>query len=295
MESWFIPLDIMMIVVLLFTIFLSLTFLLIIVFDKTCRTIPMMFVANSCSAHFLLGFTLFGNRIFTLYNDWNQLQYPDPLCYVRGYLGYASLTALNCSFVIQALYRYLSVVYPGRLFWRSKQNQILLVCLTWTFGFAQPIHTILRRDEILYNTDNQICQAPVGIYFTIIYLAHTIYLLPNIAMAVIYLKLVWHVRQMSKRVAPANVLFHAQRELVMVRRAVMIISILVALGFPYLVFVIESFFTSIHKYHFRIIYVFIDISMALVAIILLQFTDPLKIAVMKRLRRRVVAVVPTVT
>ena len=295
MESWFVPVDIMMIVVLLFTILLSLTFLLIIIFDKTCRTIPMLFVANSCLAHFLLGFNLFGNRIFALYNDWKQMQYPDPFCYFRGYLGYASLTVLNCSFVIQALYRYFSVVYPARLFWKSKRNQFFLVCLTWVVGFVQPIHTILRSDEIVYNIDNQICQAPVGLFFTIVYLAFTIYLLPNIAMGIIYFKLVWHVRQMSKRVAPANLLFHARRELVMVRRAVMIISILVALGFPYLVFLIQSFFTGIHKYHFRIIYIFIDISMAMVIIILFQFTEPLKIAVMKRLRRRVVTVVPTVT
>ena len=294
MESWFIPLNIIMIILILFAIVLSLIFFLIIIFDKTCRTIPMLFVGNTCLAHFLFGFDLLGKCIFTLYNDLKQIEYVYPLCRFSGYFGYAIVCIFNYSFVVQALYRYVSVIYPARLFWKSLRNQIIFISCIWIFGFTHSLLALLNN-TILYNADNQICQVTVGWNFTMVYLANTIYLIPNALMAIIYLKLVWHVRQISKRVAPVNLLFHAQRELAMVRRTVMIISILVALGFPYLIFLLMSFFTNIYKYHLRISFAFIDTSSVLVIIPLFQFTEPLKTSVMKRLRRQPNVIVPTVT
>lgn len=116
---------------------------------------------------------------------------------------------------------------------------------------------------------------------------NTVYLIPLISMAIIYLKLVSHVHGMSQRVVTANVLFHAQRELAMVRRIIIMVSILIALGFPYLIFVLISFFTSIYKYYLRIAFASIAVSTALVIIPLFQFTEPLKMAVFKRFHRQV--------
>jgi hypothetical protein len=110
----------------------------------------------------------------------------------------------------------------------------------------------------------------------------------------IYLKLVLYVRGMGTRVTPVNTLFHAQRELRMVRRTVILITILFIFGFPYTLFVFMSFFTSIPTYHFRIAYIFFDVSVVCVMIALFQFTDPLKMSIMKRINERTNIVMPTV-
>ncbi|CAF4124960.1 unnamed protein product [Rotaria sp. Silwood2] len=66
---------------------------------------------------------------------------------------------------------------------------------------------------------------------------------------------------MSKHVTPVNRLFHAQRELRMIRRIVSLVFILVALGFPYQTFIIMSFFNSAPKYHFRLAFTCINVSL----------------------------------
>jgi hypothetical protein len=45
-----------------------------------------------------------------------------------------------------------------------------------------------------------------------------------------------------------------------------------------------SFFTSPPKYHFRIAYIFVDVSLAFVMITIFKFTGPLKTAVKKLLK-----------
>ena len=80
---------------------------------------------------------------------------------------------------------------------------------------------------ITYNIENQICQSPIPLSFAIIYI------IPNMILNPIYMKLVRYVHQMNKRVTPANVLSRAERELKMVQNIVTISTILVILGLPY--------------------------------------------------------------
>jgi hypothetical protein len=100
---------------------------------------------------------------------------------------------------------------------------------------------------------------------------------------------------MSKRVTPANTLSRAQRELKMVYRIVILVSILLGLGLPYAIFVFMGLFNRAPKYDFRIAYTFIDVSLVFVMIALFQFTDPVKTSLMKKINRRPNTVVATVT
>jgi hypothetical protein len=99
-----------------------------------------------------------------------------------------------------------------------------------------------------------------------------------------YLKLVRYVRAMSKRVTPANTLLRAQRDLKMVQRTVKLIDILWILDIPFILFTFMSFFTSLPKYHFRIAYIFFDVSLVFVMIALFQFNDPLKSSIMNKIK-----------
>jgi hypothetical protein len=91
---------------------------------------------------------------------------------------------------------------------------------------------------------------------------------------------------MSTRVTPINTLSRAERELKMIVRIIRLVSILLTLGIPYMVFLLMSFFNSAPKYDFRIAYIFINASLALVMIVLFQNTDPVMIFLMKKINRR---------
>jgi hypothetical protein len=284
-QSWFIPLDVLKLICLILVIILAVIFLFIVAIDRTCHTVPMMLVANSCLAELIFGSTLLGMAVFTLENDLKQIQYQDSLCIFLGYMGFVSGALQNYSYLLQAIYRYIVVVYPARLAYQSARFQILLICLTWICGIVYPI-PIVFTDQIKYDVDNQICQMPLRLSFLIIFNACYTYMIPVGAIVLIYFRMVRYVKQMSKRVATINTLRRAQRELKMIRRIIRLISILLSLGIPFTIFTFMSFFNSAPKYSFRIAYIFIDVSLALVMIVLFQNTDPVKTFVMKKIHWR---------
>jgi hypothetical protein len=125
-------------------------------------------------------------------------------------------------------------------------------------------------------------------------MANFAYITPVSLTIFVYFKLVRYVKEMSKRVTPLNTLSRAQRDLKMVRRTVILVSILFILCFPYAMFIFLSFFMEIPKYHFRIAYIFVDGSYTFVLITVFQFTDQLKTSIGKKIKGREIMVVTTI-
>ncbi|CAF1028563.1 unnamed protein product [Adineta steineri] len=274
-ESWFIPFDIINIICLFIVILFAIIFLFIIVYDKTCHTVPMMLVANSCLAELLITCDLFWMAIFALENDLKQQQYMDSFCIFRGYAIYTTCFTQNYSYLLQAIYRYMSIVHPTRLFWRSKRVQIFF-----------------HRFKLVHR-DDQICQMSLNLSVVTVYNVVLLYLIPVNGTIFIYFKLVRYVKEMSTHVTSANTLLRAQRELKMVHRIVVLVSLLVAFGLPYAIFIFMGFFTQPPKYHFRIAYTAISVSLIIIMITIFQSTEPLKAFVKKKISRRPMITVQT--
>ncbi|CAF0979178.1 unnamed protein product [Adineta steineri] len=253
-----------------------------------------MLVANSYLTGFVLGIETLSMGVFTLQNDLKQIEYQDSLCIIRGYLSYSLCAVENYSFLAEALYRYMMVVYPNYLFWQSARIQLLFLCSTWIFALIFPIPFIFTGG-IIYNVDNQICQLPFQLSISLVFAATSVFALPMSMTIFIYLRLVQYVKEMSRRVVLTNSLSRAKRELKMVRRLVILVIIIFAVASPYALFVLISFFTAPPKYHFRIGYIFINLSVASVMMALLQFTDPLKASIKKIIYGRLNTVTPTMT
>ena len=281
-ENWFIPVDIIMVVCTGFVVILSLFFSLIIIFDRACRTVSILLIFNSFISEFLFGSVMCSMAIVTLYNDIKQIQEEDRFCVFRGYLSYAMSAVRSHSYLLQSIYRYLTIVYPSRLLWQSARFQIGLICLTWLISIVHPL-PFLFTHQIQYNVNNQVCHMPLHNYPSIFYTCFLAYLYPVTIIIVIYFKLVRYTKSMSKVVTPVNQLIRAQRELKMVRRIVMLICVLITLGLPYTVFFGTAFFTTPFQYHFRIAFLSVDVSLAFVIIALFQFTDSIKTFVTKRI------------
>ena len=284
-ESWFIPIDILMIFCTCVAALCSSICLLIIIFDKTCHTVPMMLVGNTCLAEMMGTSILLGMAIFTFQNDIKQIEYDDSLCSFRGYIICSAGTVFNSSFLLQALYRYILVIYPNRLFYQSFKFQFFLISLTWVCSLTYNL-IFLFRNEMIYDVDNQICQLIYHVSFSSIYLITGLYLIPVSLTILIYIKLVRYTKKIQQNVVVTNTFIRAKNELRMVVRLLILLTILIAICFPYTIFLLLSFFDHAPKYKFRIGYFCIDLSLVCVNIALFQFTDPLKTSVMKILQRR---------
>ncbi len=102
-------------------------------------------------------------------------------------------------------------------------------------------------------------------------------------------------KEMGKHVTVIITLFRAQRDLAMVRRIIILLFILLTSGVPMTLFFMLSFFNLTPKYHSRIGYFLVDISLLCVMIGLFQFNDSLKDSIKKNLFRRKNTALPTVT
>lgn len=290
-EWFYIPNDILMLVTTILAIGFSCLFILIIVLDKTCRTMPMFLVGNSCLSSLMFEFIVLHMSIFALNNDLNEIFIEDTLCIIRGYFGYVFAGILYYSFFIQSVHRYLTAVYPMHSFNESYKFIFVIVIISWLLGFIYPL-VLLLTHGIVYNADNQICQLPMKFSFSMIYLTLFVFSLPMIGIGIIYFLLVRYVKQMNKRMASVNALARARNQLKMIQRIIILISILLIVGIPYLLLSVMSWFMSIPKYHFRIGCLFTNISMLCVKVALLQMTDPLKECLIKKLRRNANTIVP---
>ncbi|CAF1048784.1 unnamed protein product [Adineta steineri] len=284
-ESWFISFDILSILFTLLVVGCSIFYLLIIILNKMWHSVPMMLITNSCLAHLIFGVDRVWIGGFRLQNDLRQIQYEDNLCIFRIYIAYVACAILNFSYLLQSIYRYIYVVYPSYLFWQSRQIQFLFICLTWIFSITYPFLFIFKR-EIIYDVHNHVCQLPFQLSFSLIYMLNCSYIIPVFLIMITYFKLVLYVHMMSKRVIPVNIYIRAKRQLRMVRNIVILIMILLITGFPYGVFVVMSFFKDIPKYHCRFSCVFFDVFSVTVMIALYQFTDPIKMSVMGKIKQR---------
>jgi len=293
-QSWFIPLDIFLILCSILIIILSIFVLSIIILDKICHTVPMMLIANTHLSGLIMGCNRLSMVIFSLQNDLKQIQYQDSLCVFRGYFMFPAASAFYYSFLLQALYRYLTAIYPTRLWTQSFRFQILIICSSWLFNFVYPF-AFLFHGQIIYHVDDQLCQIPIYFSFPVIYGAFWLFICPISLIMFIYLKLIRFIRQMGKNVTAINTLIRAQRELKMVRRTVILIIILATVCFPFTFMMFMAFFNHTPKYVFRIGYAFVDLAGLATEIMLCQFTDPLKASVMKRIKRRPNRIVPAMT
>ncbi len=293
-QSWFIPFDIFKVTCVILVIILAAIFLFIAAVDKTCHTVPMMLVANSGLIILIFSINLLGMGVSILENDLKQIQYQDSLCIFRNYVVLVTYSLQNYSYLLQAIYRYVVVVYPVCLTYQSAKLQILLICLTWICGIIFPIPIVFTH-QIEFYVDNQTCEVPLRLSFLTLFIICYIYMIPIAAIVFIYFKMVRHIKRMSKRVTPANTLSRAQRELKMIGRIIRLISILLTLGIPYTIFMFMAFFNSEPKYCYRIAYIFLDVSLLFVMIALFQNTDPVKTSLKQKMNWRPNVIGTTVT
>ncbi|CAF1264359.1 unnamed protein product [Adineta steineri] len=279
-EPWFIPFDIFILSCNVLSVTIAILLLIRIISDKTCRTVPMLLVGNSCFSTLIFGIAMILVISLTLEKDLKQIQYYDTLCIFAGYFSHVTCAAQNYSFLLQAIYRYFLIVHPFRFVWHSCRMQILFICIAWVFVFVFPM-LYLFTGQIVYNVNNQVCELHHKLSFTVIYMGLCLFGIPISTINIIYSILVRYVKKMNANVTPNNTLVRARRELKMIRRTVILISIVCTVCFPFQLFLVMSFFNREPKYNFRIAYIFGELSKLCVIITLFLFTDQLKASVMK--------------
>ncbi|CAF4123532.1 unnamed protein product, partial [Adineta steineri] len=211
----------------------------------------MIHVANLCLSIIGLAVASLGTELFGIVYDYRFISFPHSSCFILNYIVSSQSSMLNFSLFLQAFYRYLCIVHSTRIFYQSWKFQLILIILTWIIGYLLPLEYFLHHD-VVANTDNKMCVIPFRLSFSIIYMATSIYMVPFSSLMLTYLRIIRYVKQMNNRVTPVNVLVRAQRDLEIVRRTIILVCILIACGFPFVILIFISLFTDPPKYTYRI-------------------------------------------
>ncbi|CAF0743065.1 unnamed protein product [Adineta steineri] len=233
-------------------------------------------------------------NIETLLGDLYGLNFDSTQCVFLGYLNAVLICTFFYGFVTQAFYRLCRIVYPSYKWLQTY----------WIYIFAVPLQLIMACllmcpiyfwHAIVYMPGLYHCFVPVQNILGTVWLIIFMYGLPVFCLSAIYIRITRYIRQQSTSQTLATK--HRQaRDFVVIKRIMIIISILFTLGVPGIILMIISYITE-NKYpqNYRVSWLTLELFMIILNILMIVMTPQLKtIVVSKWKRNRVISIVATV-
>ncbi|CAF3799138.1 unnamed protein product [Adineta steineri] len=225
------------------------------------------------------GITIYFN-IETLLGDLYGYNFNSSWCMFLGYFSPVILATLYWSFVDQAFFRLCRIVYSTKRFFQHLYLyvsifpiQFILICL-----LTSPIYF---WHDVEYLTTEYYCYVPYINYRSIIWLAFICYGIPIIFIALMYLHITIFLRRQTNN-QRLLIKQRQDRDLCVIRRIVITICLLLALGIPAIILLIMLFITG-EEYPLlmRIEWFFVSLSMFGLTLFTSVFTPQLKNIIFK--------------
>ncbi|CAF1314691.1 unnamed protein product [Rotaria sordida] len=162
-------------------------------------------------------------------------------CRIRGYMIYSSLAVIFHSFLLQAAFRFFRVVYPSHVWLQHGLTYALIIPILWliSFLFILPIHV---WHDIRFISMENVCLLPIHSTRGLVFSNLIIYGIPIIIINIIYIQLTCFIRRSSKVVSA-----RAKRDVIVVRRIILVVCILILMVVPYVVLKLMLPFTDVGK------------------------------------------------
>ncbi|UJR14918.1 hypothetical protein I4U23_001901 [Adineta vaga] len=258
--------------------------LLIIIFHRKSRSVPLLLAAHTCTILLISAFMLASMTAASLFGFLGIKldQHQDTIwCRWRGFLIHGFLCALYDSYILQAAYRLCRVVFYRRKRLHSFPLYLLLVPIESLFGIVC-ISPVLLRNDVIYLPTEFYCQTPFTNIPAISYIAVRLFCLPLLFIALVYICLLKHIHQI-KTSSPTMTLHYRRRskqnrrDLIVIRRLLLMLGVLILLGLPSIIFLSILMITG----HFipvtyRIGWLSVSFSLVFLAYMLIQLTRPLR-------------------
>lgn len=243
------------------------------IYRKRCFNFPTFVALNTILGVFIfsaIGIALCGYMIV-----WDQQQVPniDYLCQFRAYLTHSTGGFIHHTFILQAVQRYLKV---RRIHvFNNPIRKALLFVTQWIFSYTYILPVLLTGNMVKPKVDN-LCFITLTKPYVIIPIAIASYFLTDVIVITLYRRLVNYIRQVSS-IITANRRARIQRELILVRRIIMLNGMLVLVGSPVIACLILSLLPGnlLPYYCLRIILLLINLPMTYLVIVLCMQTPSL--------------------
>lgn len=155
-------------------------------------------------------------------------------CIIRAYLTVVSTTLLSSSFLLQALSRLFHAVFHTHhrylLTWNA---HYLLITLQWFVGFLTPMTILIKHQEVIYRR-SIFCTIDLNNTLHLSYLYSTEYLLPLIAILLIYITIVYRMNYYSSESKQRH--SSPARELKLMKNIIIFVAIFTFGGLPSIIY-----------------------------------------------------------
>ena len=150
-------------------------------------------------------------------------------CSVRAYIYHSSIAAVHHSFVLQAIHRFWKI--KGSEVLKNKRRKVGFILTQWMFDFVFDLPPTSDRKYGQIKVRKSLFRQPYSKIHLFVYMAVLAYFLPDILINVIHKLLIRHVRQVSSKIT-SNQERRMRRDLVVVRRIVLLTSPMALVGMP---------------------------------------------------------------
>lgn len=294
MNSWILINIILNLITLINTIITMLIclfiFLLVIIFHRQTRSVPLLLACYTCFILFFSSFLLGSMVRSSLYGFLSVplVEHSNTCwCLWRGFLIHAILCVLYDSYVLQAIYRLCRVVFH-RSRYLHRYSLYCCILLIETFFGISSISPVFIQGHVRYLASEFYCQTPFSNISAILYIALRLFLVPLILISLIYLYLVNYLHQIHitqtiahRRHRRRHLKSH-RRNLIIIRRILLMLAILILLGLPSIVFLVIFIINGhLASITYRVGWLSVSFSLVFLAYMLIQLTRPLRKTIRK--------------
>ena len=164
-------------------------------------------------------------------------------CYVRAYFLHVSIALLFHSYLIQTIFRFFRVVFYRKKHLQTLRFMFRLVLVQWLIDFASLLPFLLRH-RFNYILEHYFCEILFQDVLGITMMSGMTYNLPMVLMACLYSYIIYYMKKTKSQSILQNRHRSNQRDLVVLRRIMILLGILITFGVPTWVFFCECIITG---------------------------------------------------
>ena len=195
-------------------------------------TVPILLVCNTYLCIIFISIIIVDMYAHNLFGDLHaNVSFDDEWCQVRAYLLHSGLGLLYHSYLLQAMFRFFRVVLFRHKRLQTFRFTFLLVCIQGFMNFALMI-PVLRLHHFQYVPHYYYCEILLSNSQGLLLIGILTYQWPLSAIGGIYCYIVYFMKKSKGQSVLQNRRSTNQRDLVVVRRIVIIIGLLFILALP---------------------------------------------------------------
>jgi len=216
------------------------------------------------SAHFSIAISVLRSDIAVI--DGVRFRLYNPFCMSSAFVFYGGCALLYYSYATEAIQRFSRVVLYDYRWLHERRIQLFFIILQWLFCILGTFIPLSITNQLQYDIYMNMCIIPIRSSGWTVYYAIFCYSIPLVLLAIFYHRLIQYILTVRGRVSAClisgSVVVAAQRQLALIQRVIVLVSILIVSGLPYSAFIFMGFWVDPPVYQFRISFLCVDIALA---------------------------------